>query len=51
MKNVIVSLAGECSISRDQLEKYDFIVEKSNFLVQKSEYILVQESNFFSAKI
>ena len=26
MKNVIVSLAGECSISRDQLEKYDFIV-------------------------
>ncbi len=26
MKNVILSLAGECSISRDQLEKYDFVV-------------------------
>ncbi len=26
MKNVIVSLAGECSISRDQLEEYDFVV-------------------------
>ena len=26
MKNVIVSLAGECSISRDKLEKYDYVV-------------------------
>lgn len=26
MKNVIVSLAGECSIRRDQLEEYDFVV-------------------------
>ena len=26
MKNVIISLAGECSISRDQLEEYDFVV-------------------------
>ena len=26
MKNVIVSLAGECSISRDKLDKYDYVV-------------------------
>ena len=26
MKNVIVSLAGECSISRDKLEKYDYVI-------------------------
>ncbi len=26
MKNVIVSLAGECSIRRDQLEEYNFVV-------------------------
>ena len=26
MKNVIVSLAGECSISRDKLEEYDYVI-------------------------
>ena len=26
MKNVIVSLAGECSISRDKLDKYDYVI-------------------------
>ena len=26
MKKVILSLAGECSINRDQLEEYDFVI-------------------------
>ena len=26
MKNIIVSLGGECSITRDQLEEYDFVI-------------------------
>ena len=26
MKNIIVSLGGECSIERDQLEEYDFVI-------------------------
>ena len=26
MKKVILSLAGECSINRDQLEQYDFVI-------------------------